>query len=225
MKLWVLATKNGYFAAYDRYRNTVHTTADITQAMLFSSPTHQHLRRMERLCAPDASIVQIDFTPEKIIPNMKEAPSMKSESLAHSPNLKVVGCVFTKPTEGNLRGEIPSERVYYYEVIPGLPELAVGDTVVVVCATGWQVVDVAEVDVTDPEKIARATARVVAWVNTQPYNEHCAKLRRITTVKRKMQLLSKKLEGEALYELMAKMDPRMADLLQEFKALGSEFTE
>lgn len=132
---------------------------------------------------------------------------------------KYIGCVFNKPTEGNRRGEL-SGKVYYYEVIDGI-EAEVGDVVVCVCATGWQVVDVVEINcVLSDAQEARVTARVVAKVDMDAYNAYCEKEERKKKLARQLAKKKKELEGMLAYELLAEKDPAFKAILDEFKALG-----
>ena len=132
---------------------------------------------------------------------------------------KYIGCVFNKPTEGNRRGELTG-KVYYYEVIDGI-EVEVGDVVVCVCATGWQVVDVCEINcvLTDSQE-ARVTARVVAKVDMEAYNAYCEKEARKKKLALQLAKKKKELEGLLAYELLAEKDPSFKAILEEFKALG-----
>lgn len=216
MKLYVLKMSGGYVRNYSRYRNKVYVTPDLANAMLFSSPDVPQLRSLAAITEPDGGqIVQLDVSlSDDSGANMKEVATM-----AHEEKLSVVGCVFTHPTEGNRRGEIPADKTYYYQVLPGV-DVHPGDTVVVICATGWQVVDCVEVDVTEEDKVTRATAKVVAVCDMAPYNAYCDAETRRKELKRALVARRKALEGEAVYAMLAKNDPEMAALLAEYHTLG-----
>lgn len=134
----------------------------------------------------------------------------------------VVGCVFDCITRDNRDGALMGQ-VYYYALTPGL-SVNVGNTVVVNCATGFQVVKVVETEVENPIVNGVATynitAMIVGKVDTDAYDAFVERQIKQKELRKELEARKKELERSEIYELLASKDPTMKSLLEEFKELG-----
>lgn len=96
-------------------------------------------------------------------------------------------------------------------------ELQVGDAVIVFCATGFQLCEVAAINVMRSSDGLRP---VVAKVDMSPYFEEKKRQHKITLLRDKLQKEKKRLESMVTYELLADKSPEFKELLDEFKSLG-----
>lgn len=97
-------------------------------------------------------------------------------------------------------------------------ELIVGDLCVVKTANhGMGLAEVDEIS-TRPEK--ELTREVVARVDTSDYDTRVEQRKQLAELKTKMQERAKKLQDIALFSMLAKEDPEMAQLLQQYQGLG-----
>lgn len=135
---------------------------------------------------------------------------------------KVVGCVFDCITRDNRDGALMGQ-VYYYAITPGL-EVNINDTVIVNCATGFQVVKVVETEVenTIVNGVAtyNITAMIVGKVDTVAYDAFVERQIKQKELRKELEARKKELERSEIYELLASKDPTMKSLLEEFKELG-----
>lgn len=96
-------------------------------------------------------------------------------------------------------------------------ELKVGDfCVVMISNKGLHLAKVAEI--IDDANI-KTNNEVVAIVNTDAYDERVEQRAKAEDLKAKMQERAKKLQDIALYQMLAKDDPDMAKLLEEYQAV------
>lgn len=134
----------------------------------------------------------------------------------------VVGCVFDCITRDNRDGALMGQ-VYYYALTPGL-SVNVGNTVVVNCATGFQVVKVVETEVENPIVNGVATynitAMIVGKVDTDAYDAFVERQIKQKELRKELEARKKELERSEIYELLASKDPTMKSLLDAFKELG-----
>lgn len=96
-------------------------------------------------------------------------------------------------------------------------KLQVGGAVIVFCATGFQLCEVADINVVRSSEGLRP---VVAKVDMSPYFEEVKRQRKLTLLREKLQREKKRLESMVTYELLAEKSPEFKELLSEFKSLG-----
>lgn len=95
--------------------------------------------------------------------------------------------------------------------------LEVGDLCVV--RTAKRGMDLAEVVELKDRLKEELCCEVVARVDTYYYDERVKQREKATELKTKMRERAKKLQDIALYQMLAKDDPEMAQLLEEFQGL------
>lgn len=106
--------------------------------------------------------------------------------------------------------------------------LCPGDYVVCDTRYGFAVAQISEVDVPDKEvkkfnpRICGNLREIVGIVNTDDFFRRKADREKMKSLKKKMEERMKKLQENAVYELMAKSDEEMASLLKEYKDLAEE---
>lgn len=100
-------------------------------------------------------------------------------------------------------------------------ELQVGDLVVVDTQYGFSIGEVSELNITISNNLPLGELReVVNKVDTTAFFERKARAERMKELKKKMDKRVKELQNIAVYEVLAKEDPDLADMLAEFKSLG-----
>jgi len=108
-----------------------------------------------------------------------------------------------------------NSKDYYYKTFF---EVEAGDQVVVDTSTvGLNLALVVCADVEDPSLQKKATKYLVQKVNMDRYREVEEKEKEILAIKRAMDMRVKSLQETALYELLAKDDATLADLLCDYK--------
>lgn len=109
-----------------------------------------------------------------------------------------------------------------YEYANYEPELMINDLVVVMSAHhGMGLAEV--VAIKDPTEV-EIYREIVAKVDTSNFDNRTAKRKQATELKAKMQERAKQLQDIALYQMLAKEDPEMAQLLQDYKSLNEAKT-
>ena len=91
-----------------------------------------------------------------------------------------------------------------------------GDLVVVDTRNGFAL---AEVTTATASEVIKATKEVVNVVDMQAYNERCARKKRISELREKMDAKVHELQEIAVYEMLSKSDPELASMLDELKRL------
>lgn len=110
---------------------------------------------------------------------------------------------------------IPGDRVYQCANFD--PGLWVGDLCIVTTDDGaFAVAKVVEVVDKNDAKMSR---EVVAKVNMVDYNTRIEARAKAAELKAKMEARAKQLQDIALYQMLAKDDPEMAALLQEYQGI------
>lgn len=94
-------------------------------------------------------------------------------------------------------------------------EVKLGDTVVVDTKNGPALGQVSSVSGDN----RKATKEVIAVVDMTAFEERRKKAEKIKALRQKMDEKIKKMQDLALYELMAKQDPELKDMLDELKSL------
>lgn len=139
------------------------------------------------------------------------------------PKTNIVGCRFVYSTEGNRHGEMDERETYYYKVLPEFQEcLKVGDTVVVNCSTGFQVVQVSEINAMSKYE---PTAYVVGIVDISAYEKFLEAEKTKARLKEALRARKAELEEMAVYELLASKDEDFAAMLKQFQELGGTFND
>lgn len=97
------------------------------------------------------------------------------------------------------------------------PAVKIGDIVVVMSAHhGPGLAQVKALHASTDEELHR---EIVCVVDFAAYNSRVAQRAKLAALKAQMQARAKKLQDQALYEILAKTDPEMQELLGEYKAL------
>lgn len=99
------------------------------------------------------------------------------------------------------------------------PDLKAGDVCVVMSAHhGMGLAEVVDIKETPSGDLFR---EIVCKVDTSAYDNRVEMRRKTAELKEKMQERAKQLQDIALYQMLAKEDPAMQELLEQFKALQS----
>ena len=105
-----------------------------------------------------------------------------------------------------------------YEYANYEPDLKANDLVVVMSAHhGMGLAEVVEIKEQTNAELYR---EIVAKVDTFDFDNRVAVRKQAAELKAKMQERAKQLQDIALYQMLAKEDPEMAKMLQEYKALN-----
>lgn len=106
-----------------------------------------------------------------------------------------------------------------YEYANYEPNLTAGDLVVVMSAHhGMGLAEVVEIkDRTDTDLYRE----IVSRVDTCKFEARVTQRKKVTELKRQMQERAKQMQDIFLYQTLAKEDPEMAKMLQEFMALNN----
>lgn len=135
-----------------------------------------------------------------------EKEERKMEKMINFSNVAVVQFLDDKP---------PFRTYEYANYTDGL---AVGDLCVVMSAHhGMGLAEVVEIKDHASEDLFR---EIVAKVDVSEYDSRVQRRKKAAELKTKMQARAKQLQDLVLYQTLAKEDPEMAQLLQEFGALN-----
>lgn len=107
---------------------------------------------------------------------------------------------------------------YLYRLPEGL-QVQVGDTVLVHCQTGYQLVEVVEVNALCNFD-TNSVAPVVCPVNMEPYFEYVAQQQQLKVLRAELERKKKELEAQVTYDLLAEKSPEFNELLSAFRKLG-----
>lgn len=148
------------------------------------------------------------------------------------PETNLVRCVFSLRTNREYPSTLYDEfdhvddsarhdlKSYTYRVPEHLKgQLKMGDFVVVHCATGYQLCEVTQVNVTSPHD-EETFAPVVCRVDLQSYFDEVNKMMELAKVTKQLEEQKKKLEALVTYELLADKSPEFKALLDRYKELG-----
>ena len=148
------------------------------------------------------------------------------------PETNIVKCVFSLrqnragATEGyDEYDHIESRNLkrYLYRVPSRLKgQLKVGDFVVVHCATGYQLCEVAELNVISNFD-EKTLAPVVCKVDLSAYIEEIDRAAKLAVMKAELDREKRRLESLVTYELIAEKNPEFKAMLDAFKDMGGEF--
>lgn len=97
----------------------------------------------------------------------------------------------------------------------GLENFSAGDLIVVDSTNGWGIVEVTRATPWDDS--AKATKYVVGKVDNALYEKHAKAKKLEAELKKKLEARAKKLQSIALWEMLAKDDPEMQDLVDQYK--------
>lgn len=153
------------------------------------------------------------------------------------PKTNVVECVFcyrqTKDFERDssrydeydraVADMVKRMKRYTYRVPKCLEgQLAVGDTVLVHCQTGYQLAEVVTINaLTGYDE--RSLAPVVCKCDLTSFIEEVEHEKALKAMKKQIDAEKKRLESMVTYELIAEKNPAFKEMLEQFKAMGGEF--
>lgn len=150
------------------------------------------------------------------------------------PKTNVVACKFTFKTANNTdmrevgtyddmgrtTKNVNAMKKYYYQVPEALRDkLQVGDVVVVLCQTGYQVCEVTEVNCTTGFN-NHDLAWVVDTVSLVGFIEERRKAEELERMKDAIKREKKRLEAMVTYDLIAEKNPEFGAMLKAFKDAG-----
>lgn len=148
------------------------------------------------------------------------------------PKTNIVSVVFSYATDATQRiaqetskaSGIGMKEYNYYlpEYLQG--NVAVGDTVLVYCATGYQLAEIRRLNVYNPCKITSG-CDVVAKVDLDQYFEYLKHKQQLEEMKQAIHKEKKRLESLVTYELIAEKNPAFKALLENFLAAGGSIEE
>ena len=148
------------------------------------------------------------------------------------PETNIVKCVFSLRQNSKYTGEAYDEydhmrphdlKKYIYRVPSRLKgQLKVGDFVVVHCATGYQLCEVAELNVISNFD-EKTLAPVVCKVDLSAYIEEVDRAVKLEIMKAALDSEKRRLESLVTYELIAEKNPEFKALLDTYKDMGGEF--
>lgn len=148
------------------------------------------------------------------------------------PETNIVKCVFSLRQNSKYVGEDFDEydlrsprdlKRYIYRVPSRLKgQLKVGNFVVVHCATGYQLCEVAELNVIS-NLDEKTLAPVVCKVDLSAYIEEVDKAVKLEIMKAELDREKRRLESMVTYELIAEKNPEFKAMLDAFKDMGGEF--
>lgn len=101
-------------------------------------------------------------------------------------------------------------------------KVAVGDTVLVHCKTGYQLVQIATINATSSRKLD-SIAPVVCTVNLASYIDEVERRKALAMLKKQLDAEKKRLESMVTYDLIAEKNPEFAALLKQYKDAGGQF--
>ena len=144
-----------------------------------------------------------------------EVELVKDENYMEENNVEVITNYINVARVQFLSDGSPSN----YKYVNFDPELAVGDTCIAKYNGGaYGVAKVVEIlDDTD----VKTDREIVAKVDMSAYNQRVANRTKAAELKAKMEERAKQLQDIALYQLLAKDDSAMMDLLKEYQAINN----
>lgn len=111
--------------------------------------------------------------------------------------------------------------------IYGLPDdlvgkVAVGDTVLVHCKTGYQLAQITTINALASFDLD-SVAPVVCLVNLGSYIAEVERKKSLAMLKKQLDAEKKRLESMVTYDLIAEKSPEFAALLKQYKDAGGQF--
>ena len=101
-------------------------------------------------------------------------------------------------------------------------KVAVGDTVLVHCKTGYQLAQIATINVTSSFDLD-SIAPVVCMVNLASYITEVERKKSLAMLRKQLDVEKKRLEAMVTYDLIAEKSPEFAALLKQYKDAGGQF--
>lgn len=148
------------------------------------------------------------------------------------PSTNLVECVFSwrqndtyaaaKWDEYDHRGPTGMKRYIYRLPDDLVGKVAVGDTVLVHCKTGYQLAQIATINATSSFDLD-SIAPVVCMVNLASYIAEVEHKKSLAMLKKQLDAEKKRLESMVTYDLIAEKSPEFAALLKQYKDAGGQF--
>lgn len=101
-------------------------------------------------------------------------------------------------------------------------KVALGDTVLVHCKTGYQLAQIAIVNATSSFDLD-SIAPVVCMVDLASYIAEVERRKTLARLKQQLDVEKKRLESMVTYDLLAEKSPSFAALLKQYKDAGGQF--
>ena len=101
-------------------------------------------------------------------------------------------------------------------------KVAVGDTVLVHCKTGYQLAQITTINATSSFDLD-SIAPVVCMVNLASYIAEVERKKSLAMLKKQLDAEKKRLESMVTYDLIAEKNPEFAALLKQYKDAGGQF--
>ena len=101
-------------------------------------------------------------------------------------------------------------------------KVALGDTVLVHCKTGYQLAQIATVNATSSFDLD-SIAPVVCMVDLALYIAEVERRKTLARLKQQLDVEKKRLESMVTYDLIAEKSPSFAALLKQYKDAGGQF--
>lgn len=148
------------------------------------------------------------------------------------PSTNLVECVFSwrqndayataNWDEYDHRDPIGLKRYIYRLPDSLVGKVAVGDTVLVHCKTGYQLVQIATINAMSSFDLD-SIAPVVCMVNLASYIAEVERKKSLARLKQQLDAEKKRLESMVTYDLIAEKSPSFAALLKQYKDAGGQF--
>lgn len=100
--------------------------------------------------------------------------------------------------------------------------VALGDTVLVHCKTGYQLAQIATINAMSSFDLG-SIAPVVCMVNLTSYIAEVERKKSLAMLKKRLDAEKKRLESMVTYDLIAEKSPEFAALLKQYKDAGGQF--
>lgn len=107
-----------------------------------------------------------------------------------------------------------------YQFATDIEDLKAGDKVVVDTRNGLTIAQVE--GYSEPNPALKDFKWVVQKIDTETHEKRLEKQRQLAAVKRKMESRRKQLEEVQIFALLAKEDPSMKELFEEYSSLATE---
>lgn len=101
-------------------------------------------------------------------------------------------------------------------------KVAVGDTVLVHCKTGYQLAQITTINALASFDLD-SVAPVVCMVNLASYIAEVERRKTLARLKQQLDVEKKRLESMVTYDLLAEKSPSFAALLKQYKDAGGQF--
>ena len=148
------------------------------------------------------------------------------------PSTNLVECVFSWRQsntsaastwdEYDHRASIGMKRYIYRLSDDLVGKVAVGDTVLVHCKTGYQLAQIVTINAMSSFDLD-SIAPVVCTVNLASYIAEVERKKSLAMLKKQLDAEKKRLESMVTYDLIAEKNPEFAALLKQYKDAGGQF--